>query len=382
MDCINTKCKKSIPDDSKFCPYCGKKQDIQIKKPKSRGNGQGTVYQTPDKKYRAVVTLGYYVDDDGKLHRKIKSKKGFRTKKEALDALPSLKANEAITVIDNKLAKIKDNIKFYELYIIWEAEYKKRISTSTLNCYRSAVKYYESIYYVEFSVLRTDHYNLCVNNCPHGRRTKENMKALATLLYKYAISHDIATINYAENIYINEKKEKSKRDAFTKEEIEKIRGAVGKIPYADYITVMIYTGYRINEFLSLTGDRFDTYNLAFLGGNKTDAGKNKIVTISPKIKDIVFLYYYNFYDGFLFGKNGQKMNDKYFREKCYYPALKEIGVRKLEPHCCRHTFATLMKKINAPATDKKELIGHSKFEMTAEYTHTNYDDLRKITDKI
>ena len=41
-----------------------------------------------------------------------------------------------------------------------------------------------------------------------------------------------------------------------------------------------------------------------------------------------------------------------------------------------------MKEINAPATDKKELIGHSKFEMTAEYTHTNYDDLRKITDKI
>ena len=41
-----------------------------------------------------------------------------------------------------------------------------------------------------------------------------------------------------------------------------------------------------------------------------------------------------------------------------------------------------MKNVNAPNTDKQKLIGHSKFEMTAYYTHTDIDSLKKITDNI
>ena len=45
-------------------------------------------------------------------------------------------------------------------------------------------------------------------------------------------------------------------------------------------------------------------------------------------------------------------------------------------------FATMMKNVNAPATDKQKLIGHSKFEMTAYYTHTDIESLKAITDNI
>jgi len=41
-----------------------------------------------------------------------------------------------------------------------------------------------------------------------------------------------------------------------------------------------------------------------------------------------------------------------------------------------------MKNVDAPNVDKLHLIGHSKLEMTAHYTHTNYNDLKKITDKL
>ena len=52
------------------------------------------------------------------------------------------------------------------------------------------------------------------------------------------------------------------------------------------------------------------------------------------------------------------------------------------PHCCRHTFATLMKNVPAPPTDKQKLIGHAKFEMTAHYTHTDIESLKFITDNL
>ena len=32
--------------------------------------------------------------------------------------------------------------------------------------------------------------------------------------------------------------------------------------------------------------------------------------------------------------------------------------------------------------DKSELIGHTSIEMLAHYHHTNYDDLRRITDRL
>lgn len=63
MDCI--KCKKGIPEDALFCPYCGKKQ-IQEKKKRKRANGQGSVSKRPDlktKPWRARkngVFVGYY----------------------------------------------------------------------------------------------------------------------------------------------------------------------------------------------------------------------------------------------------------------------------------------------------------------------------------
>ncbi len=41
-----------------------------------------------------------------------------------------------------------------------------------------------------------------------------------------------------------------------------------------------------------------------------------------------------------------------------------------------------MKQVEAPDVDKQKLIGHTSFEMTAHYTHTNYHDLKKITDKL
>ena len=52
------------------------------------------------------------------------------------------------------------------------------------------------------------------------------------------------------------------------------------------------------------------------------------------------------------------------------------------PHSCRHTFATLMKRVEGSNKDKLELIGHSSEEMLRYYQDVNLEDLRKITDRI
>ena len=50
------------------------------------------------------------------------------------------------------------------------------------------------------------------------------------------------------------------------------------------------------------------------------------------------------------------------------------------PHSCRHTFATLMKRVDGADKDKLELIGHTSNEMLRHYQDVSLKDLRKITD--
>lgn len=48
-----------------------------------RGNGTGSVYKLPSGKWRGAVTLGQWIDENGKVHRQVVSK-NFDKKKDAI----------------------------------------------------------------------------------------------------------------------------------------------------------------------------------------------------------------------------------------------------------------------------------------------------------
>ena len=83
------RCRAELPDDAKYCLKCGARQDMS-RKPKARGNGTGSVYQMPNRTWKAVCVVGWRADKNGVMRRKTRSKGGFRTKKEALAYLPKL----------------------------------------------------------------------------------------------------------------------------------------------------------------------------------------------------------------------------------------------------------------------------------------------------
>lgn len=369
------KCKKDIADGSKFCNWCGTKQEY-AKSSKKRGNGQGCVYRMPDGRWKAEVTLGYD-EVDGKLKRKKVTKTGFETKKDALAYIPQLQ--QTVTITDK-------SIKFKDLFKKWLDGHTAKVGKSTIDNYKAANKYFAPIYYVEVAKLRTEHLQKCIDECPHGRRTKENMKAVGTCMFRLAMQLDIVDRNYAEYVYIA-KEDKTERLAFTTEQIQTMWENIKIVPDLKYVLILCYTGMRLGEML---GAKTATYNREqgyFITGSKTEAGKDRIITIAPQILP--------FFDAFgkgdcLFFDGKKPPTEKTFRNNIFYPALQGVGLDVLNedgthlysPHCCRHTFATMMKDVDAPNTDKQRLIGHSKFEMTAHYTHTDVESLRKITDNL
>jgi len=360
-----------------FCPMCGRKQTRE-RSPKKRGNGQGTVLELPSGKYKTVVTLGYYTGEDGKRHRRTRSRV-FARKKDAVAAVPEL--------LNAKPAE-KKRITFKELYDKWLPTH--RAGKSTMDCYKAAIKHFAPLWHVPVADIDLDDLQECLDECPHGKRTRQNMKAVCGLVYKYGIPRKVIpeNLNLAQFLIV-EGEGTARRASFTDEEIEAIKKACGKIPHAEEVYILIYTGFRPSEYLSLTADSYDNVLQTLTGGSKTVAGRDRVVTLSPKIAPLVAA---------LAASGGPLIKDpsgkpwtlKGWTEDVFYPVLEAAGVdnpvedrrHKYTPHSCRHTFATLMKRVEGADKDKQELIGHASAEMLRYYQDVEIEDLKRITDAI
>lgn len=382
MEC--KKCGKLMPQDAIFCPYCGKSLVPSPRTPRRRGNGQGSVYQLPGGKYKAIVITGWYLDDDGKKHRKTRSAV-FDKKKDAVAALPKLH--------ETPKQERKANITFKALYDAWIQTH--RAGKATIDCYKSAIKYYESLYGERVADIDVDDLQECIDACPRGRRTKENMRTTVGLMYKYGIPRHLIPENLNLSQFLKvDGEHAAHRESFTDVQLAQIQKACGTVPGAEDIMIMCYTGFRPSEYLALTDKSYDSKAGTLRGGAKTAAGKNRLVTISPKIKPLIEKAVQT-PGPIARTPDGCAWDLKLFTDQLFYPALESVGIdnpivdiaggakrHKYTPHSCRHTFSTLMKRVEGSDKDKLSLIGHTSTEMLRYYQDAPVDDLRRITDAL
>lgn len=375
------KCRTELPDDSRYCLVCGVDQKA-TQNPKSRGNGQGSVYQLPNKTWMIRKTLGYERDPDGKLHRKTISKSGFRTKREAVEYMSQLKPGNTTK-----------SITFHGAFKAWEPTHKA--GKSTMDCYRAAMKYFSPVWHSKLEDITVDDLQECLDDCPKGKRTRENMKALCGLIYKYGIPRNMVPsgLNMGQYLVVGAG-DVGTKEALPDAAVGVLEANVGKVQGADYVLCQCYLGFRPSEFLALDTINYNRKEKAFVGGAKTDAGKDRVVTVSPKIQPVVDRLVKDKVAGPVFcADDGSQMDIKTYRS-LFYKVLEECGVenpveekdgikrKKYTPHSCRHTFATLMKRVPGADKDKLALIGHTSTEMLRHYQDVPFEDLRKITDAL
>jgi integrase len=147
--------------------------------------------------------------------------------------------------------------------------------------------------------------------------------------------------------------------------------------------MLIYTGFRIDELLSLTPFSVDLSSGIITWGMKTDAGRDRAVPIHSKILPYVKKWLARGGDTLICNPQGKRYTAGNFRNKHYYRALENIGVSRLPPHSTRHTFASLAFEAKIDTLAVQRIIGHADYSTTANiYTHVDSKYLKKELEKL
>lgn len=365
---------------------------------KSRGNGQGTVYQRPgEKTWTVEVVVGWKHKNGDPSKPKIpvrKKKGGFKTKKDALDYVPTLQGKNEERV----------QMTMEDVYLAWKSVCEARVDASTMACYISAYKHYSDVHGKYMDKITAEELQACMDACSAGKRTHQNMRTVAGLLWHYAIDKNVIDRDITKNLYTGKGKS-VQREALTTAEEEAIFSAIGKIRYAEYIYCLIWLGYRPGEFLKLKKSKLFCANLAekpednpvyvwyFVNGSKTEAGRDRIVVVPDKILPYVLERVYIpgtdlMFPQYQFDRKKEKfqyfkqMTDAYFREFVFKPMMNQLGIASGKvPYAARHSYANKLKKASGADIDKASLIGHSDYLFTqSAYQTSDLSDLKAIVD--
>ena len=354
-------------------------------KAKSRGNGQGSVYRSKDgRTWTAQAVVGYRVPtkEGGQPIPVKRRKSGFKTKAEAMAYLPRLKT----------LQPLSPDATLKSVYDAWEAMYSPRIVPSTMVCYRAAFGHFQKLHPVYIRKISAADLQQCMDDCPSGKRTNENMKCVAGLLWAYAMDCNLVEKNITENLYIGKHKT-VKRRPLTETEINQIRSAIGKERYAEYIYCLCYLGFRPGEFLALRKSDFVTVDgIDFLiGGGKTEAGTDRTVIIPPQILDFVRERLFVpgtdlLFPQYVFRRNHDEllsmkpMSHAYFREDVFKPILTRLGLDATKtPYSARHSYSDKLKHATGDDKTKADLMGHTDYAFTRQnYQSTDLDELLDV----
>lgn len=353
-------CNQETPDDSLFCCRCGASLTEKKRPPRKalkRANGTGTVYKLSGRRKKPWVAA------KGKVYIGT-----FETKTAALEALHRLTGR----TLDERY-----NMTFAQVFEAWSAEHFKGLTDSGKASYSRAFDVFAPLHSKKFRDLRTQDFQSVLE--PHMNKTHSTVskyKQLITQMSQWAIREELITTNFASFVRLPENVKKEK-EVFSDLEIAALQADGSEA--AKIILMLIFTGMRIGELFSLPlSDYHGTY---VVGGEKTEAGRNRVIPISPEGRPY-FEYFAAHATGelLLSGYTGDKVAAN-FRRRDFYPLLDKLGIERKTPHSTRHTFASRARKVGVPPEILQKILGHADYSTTANiYVHTDIDELVKAVD--
>ncbi|WP_409229463.1 tyrosine-type recombinase/integrase [Gudongella sp. SC589] len=341
-----------------------------------RGNGTGSVYKLHGNRRKPWIAIKTNKVEGQE--KPVKTIVGYAT--------TSTEAKALLDAYNVGAYEPVKNITLRKVYDEWRTQKERNTTDQTMKMYKYAWEKLSSLGSMKFAEIRTAHLQHVVNKMDDegmSHSTISLVKTLMSQLYRHANKNDIVTKDYSKYIDMP-KKNKSQKTTFTDLEIKRLHELAVKDPYINPILIMIYTGMRISELMDLTRFNIDLENMVITGGIKSDAGRDRVIPIHPKIQGYIKYWYDQDNEALIVTKTSRKMNADNYRANFFNPLMEQYGFRSdLTPHSCRHTFASKLAVAGVDTLHIQKLIGHADYALTANtYSHLEVDELKKAIGKM
>ena len=150
------------------------------------------------------------------------------------------------------------------------------------------------------------------------------------------------------------------------------------------IIEMFYaTGMRLSELIGLDDKDVDfSASLLKVTGKRN---KQRLIPFGDELKETMLEYVdirnemiSGRSDAFFVRENGERLYKNLVYNLVKRNLSKVVTLKKRSPHVLRHTFATTMLNNDAELGAVKEHLGHSSLATTEIYTHTTFEELKKV----
>lgn len=337
-------------------------------------NGYGSCHKIDSKNkrkcpYRVRVTDRWEFDEKtGKAVQKYRTLGYYPTRKEGLAALAEYNKNPA--------ALGTADITFEMLFEMWKEKKQDKWTSQNERGYRAAYNHSEPLHKMKVKDIRAEHLEKIMTSVGAGVSTQKRIKTFWNQLFKFAMERDIIHKSYAEFIGTRDKSSTiSNRKPFTREQIQRLWANLDMEGVQD-ILILIYTGMRPSELLEIHKNNVYCDERYMIGGMKTAAGRDRVIPIHKSVLPLIERKLQSTGDYLVSMKNGKQMQYRYFLEYIWKPVKDKLELEDLSPHCCRHTFVSLMTEAGADQRLLKEIVGHSTGDITQRYTKISIE--RKV----
>ena len=255
----------------------------------------------------------------------------------------------------------------------------------------------EDLMDMELSTIKPLHLQSFVNQFSQdaSKSYMDKMRVLLHSLFAAAIDNELILGNPSTKLRFPKVMEKP-RQSFKAAEAKKILTFAMGYPYrriAVAVVTLLFTGIRRGELLGLKWNDITDSTLTVRRGvylehgkaiaeddKAKTAGSLRTLPLMPEVAHMILSMPRK--GEFVFGtRTGTLWHPRNFARDYnkFFKALREEypDVRKLSPHCCRDSFATLTLDSGTDVRIVQELLGHTDIKTSARYTHPDMNSMQK-----
>lgn len=259
----------------------------------------------------------------------------------------------------------------------WRKESEDRISAYTYSCYKKPYEeLIEEFGSKKISDIKTGDLQRFINQMHKSgfaHHTISLRKIVASQVFLHAMQNNLIEYNPATAVRIPRGAPKSHYELPSESDLKIVKNSIDA-PFGLFYYFLMYTGLRREEALAIEWGDIDFGNksikvnkaLRFIDGQavisnitKTDDSNRTVPLLEPLERVLAPLQREK---GLLFTYNGNPLNSS--RYTTLTRKYKQITGANVTPHMLRVAYATILYDAQLDDKDAKELMGHSKIELT------------------